>query len=478
MAILLLSSPSRTSNGIESGLSAANSQAPFEFQREDFFAVNVINDGGGNAQLRLAIGFGDVTELFTVGLKLKMSEFSIPARDGIYTVVSSVFTSLQTYITCEETYVSDASGGVMIIIGRENYTVQLKILNPDNTPSTFTASLVYIPNADGYLFVDFGQILLGIMSAFDLQFFAYSISYAESYDGVVQEATNLDNPLDAVRGRRQIGKSLGANMWNWILKPLTGGFLGRIFTDFHEPKIWLNNKRTLDILFDSLLSDRVTSTHDIVITLTGLDINKQAIGGADASITIVPAVWFDVPQMYAIDVETTASSFYTTYDAQYLQVNVLDEIAGPDLVNPLICRIIDPCARNTIMLQWINDVGGVDQWAFGYNQQVNEDVTVGEVIEFPIVQDFSTVRKTKNRLVHQEVQRITMTAENLLENEVRALKYIKSSPSLQVELDDNFFSVVVIGTFATPWQTQHSLHQFSVTIEMPVEFDWFEQVPI
>ena len=476
MALILISTPSRTQDGVESGLSASNSQAPFEFQREDY-ACAISNDGGGNVQIDLSPSEGDISSLFYAGQLLKLSFVLLPARDGIYTVVSSSY-STHTEIVCEEAFVTTAVGGIMIIIDRENYSVRIQLMLPDNSAPLADTIFVYITNQDGYLFFDLGATLTGIMDLLESQYFAYSLRYSEVYDGVEQTPEVLATPIDAVRGRRQIGKTLGANLWNWILKPLTGGFLGRIFTDFHEPKVWLGSKRTLDILFDILLSDRVTSTHDIIITFTGLDINKQAIGGADASITIAPAVWFDVPQMYAIDVETTANTFYTTHDAKYVQINVLDEIAGPDLVNPLICKIIDPCANNTIMLQWINDVGGKEQWVFMYNQQVSEDVTVGDIIEFPITQDFSTVRKTKARFVHEEIQRITMTAENLLENEIRALKYIKSSPVLSVELDGNFFNVVVIGTFSTEWETQHSVHQFSVTIEMPVEFDWFEQVPL
>jgi hypothetical protein len=130
------------------------------------------------------------------------------------------------------------------------------------------------------------------------------------------------------------------------------------------------------------------------------------------------------------------------------------------------------------MLQWLNDVGGCEQWVFGYNQQVSEDVNIGEVIEYPVTENFSEVRKTKGRNIHDEIQRITLTAENLLENEIRALKYIKSSPNLQVELDGNYYNVVVVGTFTTPWETAHNTYAFNVTIELPIEFDYFEQVPL
>ena len=482
MGLNLISTPSRTQDSVESGLSAANSQAPFEFQRAAFDDFTLIEDTvtfPGSVLISLSNTFGDVTSQFTDGIVIRLAQMVPSSTDGLYIVRQSAYVGADhTEVICYESYVISGIDGVLMFEARENYSVRIELMLPDNSAPISDIVFVYITAQDGYLFFDLGPTLTGIMDLLGSQHFAYSIRYSEVYDGVQQTPEVLASPLDGVRGRRQIGKTLGANMWNWILKPLTGGFLGRIFTDFHEPKIWLNNKRTLDILFDTLLSDRVTSTHDIIITFTGLDINKQAIGGATASITINPSVWFDVPQMYAIDVETTASTFYTTYDAQYVQINVLDEIAGPDLVNPLICKIIDPCLHNTIMLQWLNDVGGKEQWVFSYNQQVSEDVTVGDVIEFPITQDFSTVRKTKRRFIHEEIQRITMTAENLLENEIRALKYIKSSPNLEVELDDNFYNVVVIGSFTTEWDTQHSMHQFAVTIEMPVEFDWFEQVPI
>ena len=205
-----------------------------------------------------------------------------------------------------------------------------------------------------------------------------------------------------------------------------------------------------------------------------MDINK-ALDAATDSTSILPAVWFDNPQMYSFDLKAVVD-LPDFDDSKFVRISVLD--TAVNLIDPLICKIM-PCILNgTVMLQWLNDVGGTEQWVFDYNQKVEEGVIVGEVIEFPITQDYSTVRKTFGRIEHQGTQKITMTAENLTENEERELKHLKSSQELQIELDGNFFDVIVVNSFATKWETQHSLHSFTVTIEMPDEFDYYEQLPL
>lgn len=479
MAIVLITDPSRLSDGVTSGLSAANSQAPFEFQHLDYPGDGVGNDGGFE-ELVLSSSNGDVTSDFIVGeeiLYFSTVASPLPKRaqgDAIHRTVSSTnFDGTKTHIVTTTAFTS-IFGSIGVNKIHSDYHILIEIMLPDNSDLQIDQLFVYVPKQNGFLFFDLGAILQGIMDAFDTKLFSYSIRYSEFFDNTQGPTSTLANPLDAVRGRRQIGKLLGSNLWNWILKPLTAGFYGRIFTDFHEPKIWRGFVRTLDILFDSRLSERVNSANTITIKIDGMDVNK-VVDGATNSELILPAVWFDNPQMYSIDLKAVVE-LPAFEDSEHVQISVLD--TAIDLIQPLICKIV-PCTTNgTVMLQWLNDVGGSEQQVFDYNQKVDEDVMVGEVIEFPITQDFSTVRRTKGRLVHEEVQRITMTAENLQENEVRALKYIKSSPSLQIELDGNFFNVVVINSFATPWETQHSVHSFTATIELPVEFDYYEQVPL
>lgn len=476
MAITLITDPSRLSDGVTSGLSAVNSQTPFEFQRgfEDCILIEDTVVFPGSVQINLDGSLGDLTAQFTDGVNIRVAQSFNSVALGLYIVRQSAFAIGQTQIICYETFVETAVDVIIYFADRENYHIIIEIMEPDNSALLIDQQFIYIPRQDGFLFFDLGPILQGIMDAFDTKLFSYSIRYSEFFDNVQGPTSTLANPLDAVRGRRQIGKLLGANLWNWILKPLTAGVYGRIFTDFHEPKIWFGFEKTLDILFDSRLSDRVNSANTITIKIDGMDINK-VVDGATNSESILPAVWFDNPQMYSIDLKAIVD-LPGFADSKYVRISVLD--TAIDLIDPLICKIVQCLTNGTVMLQWLNDVGGTEQWVFDYNQKVDEDVMVGEVIEFPIIEDFSTVRRTKGRLVHEEIQRITMTAENLMENEVRALKYIKSSPSLQIELDGNFFNVVVISSFATPWETQHSTHSFTVTIELPVEFDYYEQVPL
>ena len=475
MAISVISTPFLTDGSDESGLSAVNSQAPFEFQRADFSNVK-LGDNSGDVEFELDTDDGNVTSQFTDGDEIVLTGFADSTKDGTYIVKSATYAApvlfFHTFVRCYEAYTASTTGGVMTL-DRVDYHVLIEIMLPDNSARLVDQLFVYVPRQDGYLFFDLGPIMAGIMESFELKYLAYSIQYSEYFDNTQGATDTIDEPVDAVLARRQIGKLKGTNLWDWVLKGVANDY-GKLFTDFHEPKVWRSHIRTIDVVFDVHMGSRINPLNTITIRYLGLDINK-VVDGASHDESILPSVWFDNPQMHSMDLKTVIE-LPAFANSEYVQINILD--GATPLLDPLACLITDPCTVQSIMLEWLNDVGGSEQWVFGYNQQVIEDVNVGEVIEFPIVEDYSNVRKTKGRDIQDEIQRITLTAENLQENEIRALKYIKSSPRLRIELDGNFYHVVVVGTFTTPWETAHSMHSFSVTIELPEEFDYFERVPL
>ena len=70
-----------------------------------------------------------------------------------------------------------------------------------------------------------------------------------------------------------------------------------------------------------------------------------------------------------------------------------------------------------------------------------------------------------------------MEANHLTLDQLNALEEIKETESLRVYLSKdgvNFIDAVVVNDFSTRHKTKDLLHRFSVTIELPDDFDFFK----
>jgi hypothetical protein len=340
MAIEVYSTPYLTSGGDESGLSAANSQAPFEFQRIDY-RMGEIDDNGGFEELILNSVEGDVTGDFAAGEKIIYFGLTtgspVKADTGpiFRTITSTSWDGTQTHILTTTAFTTAVIDTYSVNKIYDDYHVLIEVMLPDNSAREVDELFIYVPKQNGYLFFDLGPLLQGVLLARSSKYIAYSVQYSEFFDGTQTSVSQIAEPLDAVLARRQIGKLKGTNLWNWVLKAA----YGRIFTDFHEPKIWKGHVRTLDICFDVQMGNRINPLNSITVKIDGMNINK-VVNAATDSTTILPNVWYDTPQMYAIDLKTVIE-LPAFADSEYVQISVLD--SSTDLIVPLVCKISDPC---------------------------------------------------------------------------------------------------------------------------------------
>ncbi|GAG26691.1 unnamed protein product, partial [marine sediment metagenome] len=90
--------------------------------------------------------------------------------------------------------------------------------------------------------------------------------------------------------------------------------------------------------------------------------------------------------------------------------------------------------------------------------------------------DIEFITRTKQRFPGASVQRITCKAEQLTRDQLVALQEIKQTNSLRVYLSKdgtNFIDAVIVNIFSTAMQSENNLHEFSVEIEFPDDFDFY-----
>jgi hypothetical protein len=92
---------------------------------------------------------------------------------------------------------------------------------------------------------------------------------------------------------------------------------------------------------------------------------------------------------------------------------------------------------NGIMIQWVNSLGGLEEYLFTYNQEVEEIADTGLVIIPPINEDIADVNTAIERQVEKTTQLITCFADHLTKDEIRQLHYIKYSECVWVWLTKN-----------------------------------------
>ena len=128
------------------------------------------------------------------------------------------------------------------------------------------------------------------------------------------------------------------------------------------------------------------------------------------------------------------------------------------------------------MLEWLNELGAYEQSLFMFDQEFTHDVTKGLTFATPITADYSTITATKKREKVDTTQMITLQREHLRFTQLRALQYIKQSKEVYIWLKKDGTSriKVVVMPEITSFFNSNKLYDFSLTIELPDNFDFYK----
>ena len=129
------------------------------------------------------------------------------------------------------------------------------------------------------------------------------------------------------------------------------------------------------------------------------------------------------------------------------------------------------------MISWLNSLGGMDQWLFQIEQSVSNQIEEGRRFQTPITTDIESIRTTKGRFAQRDIQRMTLKADKLNQNELQTLHEIKTSEIVRLWLNKDgseYVGVIVSSGYVTDFTTGKTNYEFSLNIELPDNFDVFK----
>lgn len=151
-------------------------------------------------------------------------------------------------------------------------------------------------------------------------------------------------------------------------------------------------------------------------------------------------------------------------DEDQLQINAGGEIKTID--------VNSNCSNQSIYLTWLNYLGGMDYWLFTAQKEYGvdiEDVQQTEVnlfINWPDSYDGNRIKYDTKRTSREN---ILVRSQNLTLEQVQGLKYIKTSPLVQIHYNDNnntTKNVLVDNSSFTVYSESDKLYTISFTISM------------
>jgi len=238
----------------------------------------------------------------------------------------------------------------------------------------------------------------------------------------------------------------------------------RFLTMFENPAKVSGWARTISYVIDSNIGTRTGAT-EINLIQTRKNQNKVIQS------TLTPIAEALTPArvvQYQIIEDATTASFYG--------VSLSDETETTVLSEELDFELLDEC-RNPIAIEWLNSLGAFEQYVFELNQDFNDIVEERDIFITPINQDIETAQRVVSKDLASYTQVINMVAQNIARADLQALREIKSSDDVRLWLDkdgSNYINVVVDSALETPYQSDELLHEFSLTIMLPPNFNFFD----
>lgn len=240
---------------------------------------------------------------------------------------------------------------------------------------------------------------------------------------------------------------------------------GKLLTKFENPFKWNGWKRTASSLIDSNLSSRI-GAGSFTWTENEMNINKISTG----------ATTVNTASSNVVGVEEKTIKEPTSSDAKFIRIVARDNPLVVTVSEIMFYELRDEC-RNPIMIEWINFDGAFDQHLFSISTIIEIEHDAGLVGERAITANLENAPFTKFRTVKRCTQRMVLTAEKLKLDQLLAMRDIKNSPLISVWLTKDGIErifVIAANDFTTPYNSKNDLHDFSLTIEFPTNFQFEE----
>lgn len=454
---LTITTPIDTISGILTDTIAAKTQALYNLAREDWIVISVADDGG-NAQIVLSDAHADITANFPDGSILFFSGDGVYDADT-YAVLSTTTGAGSTKITVDLTFSATDTGFVNEFTSKPNYRVDVELFDDSDLMLDRTISFGLPQN--GVEDIDIKSTLIDYMTINELQYVLYSAEFTEVWDGS-SESPTVTADLLAILGNKQILKTGGALMYEYLCDT---GTPGKHLTRFETPIRWLGWRRRYSYIHDPGLAAREAADTLIKTNTKVADINRvigASIGSASLPFTEIgiksPGInTANTSAFLALETTAEASSSSTVLDTIFFETR--DECLQP------------------IMVEWLSSLGAYEQHLFSINQDFVNEGGESENVNSPVIGNIDVFKGGKSRITGPTFQTLTMSSERMTRNQMRALSEIKNSEVVRVYLSKDgtkYVNTRVIGNTGTPFNSRYDVHTFTLELEFPDGFDFFE----
>lgn len=346
----------------------------------------------------------------------------------------------------------------------QNYHNKIKVyaglrsghtLNADK-PNKLITTLNVVPDADNIVNLNINEFLktdIGILnndlSLTTLQndidaFTEFYIEYAESYDSsdgnqtstyISSYTSDSENYAIAVNSKLPFRNGNGGRMLDYEVG-------NKLLTTFEYPVLFSGNYFDVWFLNDGSITD---ITSELYKNGSLVDTISVPVDSKDEGV-------------YRVEI-TTAS------DEDQIKLTI-----GEGEQKTIDVKY--PCSDYEIYLTWLNYLGGMDYWLFTAQKDFGVDIEDVRQTDKNIFIDWAdsyNSDRIKYDIKRTSRETILVRSQNLTLEQAQGLKYIKTSPLVQMYSGESFKNVLVDNSSFTIYSETEKLYTVSFTISMTDE---------
>jgi hypothetical protein len=272
-------------------------------------------------------------------------------------------------------------------------------------------------------------------------FVLYDIKY------VLSRTENVIKKLMAINAVSQLGETQDYSSMQ-----------GKFLTNFSKLKFYSNYPLTITFLphINSFVYCRMATDTTIrdISTTTYKGVFEYNVNGDG---------WFEIATTADMETLLMSENNSVIYDESGNRIYVADASTSNEV---RLIQIQNCCVPiNPYYMRWINDKGGFDYFMFAYNQE-NKKKTENTSVYSPYYEDVQTAEALTKVITKEASTKITIGAQNLDDEEYKAVSKIIFSPKVQHydETLGKWIDVYIDNTELSS-TTKESLHSIELTIE-------------
>lgn len=465
-------------------ISNAKTQIFYRLIRKDDDGIAWSNDGGFVKYTKA----GDQTSLYTDGDRIFVTDGASQTPYNDVTTINGVpaFGGGNTTFTTTLVYVSDRSGGVCNNLSTHtNYRVEIKIYEDTNTTLLLTETLEYVPKQSGFLEIDFKDVIIFLLRSTVVESLHWNFDFREVWvedtSAAFASNANAQQSTYSELGWHNLssyylyfGSTLAtADRDRLLSTKFNSGMdttLGTVGPDLGRGMVLIRGwNYFLSIAEDENFNSR--NGGDIQVRESTADIN----GGTKVLIAV-----------YAVTTAVKIHTYKITNNdnaAEYLICDIEEDFTNTNCYNNYFIRVLDE-PENPIMLQWLNEFGGRDQWMFSVNQQITHDISPGPEFINKEVELIQSDKDSYQRYGNTLIQKITVFTTKVHRKQMEALRYISQSDLVYVWLSENSAAgdnwtgniiQVVIEPNTFTFDMKDEVFDLEFTLKMPPGRNFFEE---